>query len=387
MRAHERKTLTEGDLAPKACVVIGTRPGIVMLSPIIRELRRRGVPHFVLHTGQHYSHNMDRQFLDDLELPEPEHRFEHVARERLHGAQTAAMLRSCEAVLMQERPRLVLVGGDANTNLAGALAARKLHMRVGHVEAGERSYDWRMPEEHNRVLIDHMSEYLFATNDKARDNLRADNVRGEIVITGNPIVDATAQNLAIARRRSQVLARLGLAANAYAVMTSHREENVDDPDALASIVDGAARVARDAGVPVVFPVHPRTRRRMAEFAVTAPPGVVAVDALGYLDFLRLLGEAELVLTDSGGVQQEACILRVPCVTLRDTTEWTETIALGANALAGTEPEAILEAAQRMRGVEREWENPFGDARAAERIVDVVAAALAGDSRTGAGLAR
>src|SRR3954447_18703272 len=175
-----------------------------MLSPVVRELERRRVPYFVLHTGQHYSHNMDRQLLDELELPELAYHLEGVGSARLHGAQTAAMLRQTEAVLIEERPRLVLVGGDSNTNLAGALAARKLHMRVGHVEAGERSYDWRMPEEHNRVVIDHIAEYLFATNEKACDNLRADNVRGDVLVTGSTIVDATSQHSGIAARRSRI---------------------------------------------------------------------------------------------------------------------------------------------------------------------------------------
>jgi len=380
-RAPLLKALSAEDLQPKACVVLGTRPGIVMLSPVIRELERAGLPFFVLHTGQHYSHDMDRRFFEDLELREPEHQLDLAGAGGGHGAQTGEMLRACEEVLVAERPRLVLVGGDANTNLAGALAARKLHIRVGHVEAGERSYDWRMPEEHNRVIIDHISEYLFTTNEKGLENLRADGVRGEVVVTGNPIVDATAQNLGIAGRRSRVLERLGLAPSGHAVLTAHREENVDSPEVLSAILDGAARVAAEVCAPVVFPAHPRTRRRLAEFGLeeraAALPGVLLVEPLGYLDFLRLVACAGLVLTDSGGVQQEACILRVPCVTLRDVTEWTETVRLGANALAGCDPEAIAACARAMIAVERDWADPFGDGRAARRIVAVVERALAG----------
>jgi UDP-N-acetylglucosamine 2-epimerase (non-hydrolysing) len=365
------KILHEEELEPKACVVIGTRPGIIMFSPIIRELARQGVPYFILHTGQHYSYNMDRQMLEELELPEPDYTLDTVKLATLHGAQTAEMLRGCEEIFLRERPRLVLVGGDANTNLAGALAARKLHIRVGHVESGERSYDWRMPEEHNRILIDHMSEYLFATNEKGAENLRADNCRGEIVVSGNPIVDASRENLEIAKRRSDVLERIGVEPGRYVAVTVHREENTDSAGALAGIMDGLARVAEELDRPVVFAVHPRTRKRLGEHGIEADrPGLMLVDALGYLDFLCLAAQASLVLTDSGGVQQEACILGVPCVTLRDATEWTETLELGANALAGTDPERIAAAAREMSGALGSWEQPFGDGRAAERIVRV-----------------
>lgn len=375
------KTLEQRDLEPKVCVVIGTRPGIVMLSPIIRELAERGLPSFVLHSGQHYSYAMDQQLMDELGLAEPDYKLEAVRYAGLHGAQTAEMLKGCEEVFLRERPRLVLVGGDANTNLAGALAARKLHVHVGHVEAGERSNDWRMPEEHNRILIDHISEYLFATNEKGRDNLVADNVRGRIVITGNPIVDATRQNLTIARRRSGLVRELALDQGGYFVLTLHREENVDSAENLRNVLEGIRLVLDACRRPIVFPAHPRTRKRLTEFGLldfaTSTEGLVLTDAVGYLDFLALLAGAGLVLTDSGGVQQESCILGVPCVTLRDSTEWTETVELQANELAGTEPARILAAVRSMIDTARPWPNPFGDGRAASRIVDEVADVLAG----------
>jgi UDP-N-acetylglucosamine 2-epimerase (non-hydrolysing) len=373
------KTLDPDDLEEKVCVVVGTRPGIVMFSPVIRELRRRGLPTFVLHTGQHYSYNMDRQFFEELGLPEPDHKLRAVRHTQLHGQQTAVMLRGSEDVLLRERPRLVLVGGDANTNLAAALAARKLHIPVGHVEAGERSYDWRMPEEHNRVIIDHISEYLFATNAKGRENLRADNVRGQVIVTGNPIVDATHQNRAVAERYASVTESLGVQAQQYFLMTLHREENVDSKQSLERILRGVALARAASNWPVVFTVHPRTRRRLREFGLLrlaeSVEGLLLIDAVGYLEFLNLLSGAALVLTDSGGVQQESCILGVPCVTLRDNTEWTETVMLGANAVAGTTPHEISRAVARMLTVPTDWENPFGDGHAAARIVDVVESAL------------
>jgi UDP-N-acetylglucosamine 2-epimerase (non-hydrolysing) len=322
---------------------------------------------------------MDRQLMEELELREPDYKLEAVRYAGLHGAQTAEMLRGCEEVFLHERPMLVLVGGDANTNLAGALAARKLHIQVGHIEAGERSYDWRMPEEHNRVLIDHMSEYLFTTNEKGRENLVGDNVRGLIVITGNPIVDATEQNLLIAESRSRLPKELGLSPGGYVVLTLHREENVDSPETLADVLDGLRLLSDQLGSTIVFPVHPRTWRRLSEFGLApranAIRGLVMTEALGYLDFLALVARAGLVMTDSGGVQQESCILGVPCVTLRESTEWTETVELGANVLAGTAPHGIVDAARKMLDASGRWPNPFGDGRAAVRIADTVAAAL------------
>lgn len=378
------KTLDERALERKAVVVLGTRPGIVMMSPIIRELTSRNLPFRVLHSGQHYSENMDGRLFSDLELPPPDHRVEDVAGLPYHGAQTAAMLRGCEEFFLRERPRLVLVGGDANTNLAAALAARKLHIEVAHVEAGERSDDWRMPEEHNRILIDHMSEYLLATNEKAAENLRADGVRGAIVVTGNPIVDATRQNLELALRDSRILEQLGVEPHEYVVMTLHREENVDSELHLREALTAAADLHAALGHTVLLAAHPRTEKRIREFGLEElareRPGLVTLGALGYLDFLGLLARASLVLTDSGGVQQEACILRVPCVTLRENTEWTETLEIGANALAGTEPERVVAAAAEMLAVPRDWQAPFGDGYSAARIAEVVEGALEGAVR-------
>lgn len=373
------KTLSIDDLARKAVVVVGTRPGIVMMSPIIRELEARHLPFFVLHTGQHYSENMDSRLFADLELRAPDYRIENVALAVYHGAQTAEMLRGCEEVFLRERPRIVLVGGDANTNLAAALAARKLHIQVGHVEAGERSHDWRMPEEHNRVLIDHISEYLLATNEKAAEHLRADGVRGRIAVTGNPIVDATRQNLELALRGSTTRRQLGLDAESYVVMTLHREENVDSADRLRDALTAAEQTREELGMPLIFAAHPRTEKRVVEFGLEKlageRDGLIRLGALGYFDFLALMAESSLVLTDSGGVQQEACIVGVPCVTLRESTEWTETLDIGANTLAGTSPASVVAAARQMLEAPREWEAPFGDGHAAARIADVVEEAL------------
>lgn len=374
------KTLNAEELAPEVGIAVGTRPGIVMMSPIIHEVRRRGLPHFVIHTGQHYSPNMDAQFFADLDLPAPDHRLAGVAEKRTHAGQTAAMLEGVEAVLLQRRPRLFLVCGDANTNLAGALAARKLHIGVGHVEAGERSNDWRMPEEHNRRIIDHISDHLFATSKRSVQNLRREAVQGQIHLVGNPIVDASRRHLDLARRHSQALARCGVAAGCYAVLTTHREENVDVLGQLRGALEGVSMAAEALRLPVLFLAHPRTQKRLAEFGLSdwlrALPQVRPADAVGYLDFLALLADAALVFTDSGGVQQEACILRVPCVTLRGNTEWTETLEVGANRLTDCDPARIVAGARDAMAGARDWPVPFGDGTTAAQIVDVCERVLA-----------
>jgi len=357
-----------------AAVIIGTRPGIVMLAPIIHELVRRCLPYLVIHSGQHFSPNMDAQFLEDLNLPDPAYKLTGGAERKTHGAQTAAMLEGIESILLQERPRLVLVGGDANTNLAAALAARKLHIQVGHVEAGERSYDWRLPEEHNRRIIDHISEHLFTTNEKGKANLEREAVQGRIYVTGNPIVDASVQHLEIAKKKSDILLRLGLEPRKFAILTTHREENVDFRESLAGILEGVSRAGVRLGLRVIFLAHPRTQKRLREFGLLewalSLKGLELHDAVGYLDFLNLLSQASLVFTDSGGVQQEACIHQVPVVTLREKTEWVETLEQGANRLTGTDPEGIINGALEAAGIVGDWPVPFGDGTAAPQIVSI-----------------
>jgi UDP-N-acetylglucosamine 2-epimerase (non-hydrolysing) len=283
------------------------------------------------------------------------------------------MLEGIEEVLMARRPCLLLVGGDANTNLAGALAARKLHINLGHIEAGERSHDWRMPEEHNRVIIDHIADHLFATAAHSVANLERESVRGSIHLVGNPIVDASLQHLDLAMRRSHALMRFGVEPAGYAILTTHREENVDTQANLRGALEGVSGAARTLGFPVLFLAHPRTRKRLGEFGLAewahALPRLTLADAVGYFDFLALLANARLVFTDSGGVQQEACIHKIPCITLRDSTEWTETVTIGANRLAGCDPRRILAAAREAMASERSWPVPFG-AGAAARIADI-----------------
>jgi len=317
---------------------------------------------------------MDAQLFDDLELPAADYRLQGIETKKTHGAQTGAMLEGVEGVFLKQKPKLVLVGGDANTNLAGALGARKLGIEVGHVEAGERSYDWRMPEEHNRRMIDHISEHLFATGMKARKQLRKESVQGKIYVVGNPIVDASRQHLAIAERKSDVMERFSVRDRAYCILTTHREENVDSLEKLRGTLLGVSRASVLLDLPVVFLAHPRTLKRLKEFNLLdwaqTLPGISLKEGAGYLDFLKLLAHARLVFTDSGGVQQEAVIHHIPAVTLRENTEWVETLAHGANRLAGTDPDRIVNSATEAAAVSPHWRTPFGDGDAAKKITDV-----------------
>jgi UDP-N-acetylglucosamine 2-epimerase (non-hydrolysing) len=351
----------------KISIVLGTRPEIIKMAPIIRECERLGLDYFILHTGQHYSYNMDRIFFEQLKLPDAAYNLD--VGSGSHAEQTGKMLIGIERVLQKEQPDGVLVEGDTNTVLAGALAAVKLGVKVGHVEAGLRSYDKGMPEETNRILTDHCSDYLFAPTEKSRRILLGEGIANEkIFVTGNTIVDAVFQNLEISKSRGDVLSDLGLdSGDDYLLATIHRQENVDDEGRLRGVVEGLERVRRELGFDLIYPIHPRAKKQIERFGME-PTGVRLVEPLDYLSFLQLESNAKLVLTDSGGVQEEACILGVPCVTLRDNTERPETLDVGSNALAGTNPHRITEMVKLMLDKDDNWKNPFGDGKAAFRIV-------------------
>ena len=352
------------------CLVLGTRPEIIKLSPLIRECGRRQIPFFVLHTGQHYSYEMDRVFFEDLELPAPQYNLD--AGSGLHGEQTGKILAGTERVLLAHRPDAVLVQGDTNTVLAGALAATKLHIPVGHVEAGLRSFDRRMPEEINRIVADHVSDLLFAPTETAARYLRREGIPEEkISVTGNTVVDAVFQNQEIAKKKTGVTERVGAREGDFILVTAHRAENVDDRGRLAGILEGLGAVGEESGMQVIFPVHPRTAKMIREFGLETR-GIRIVPPLGYLEFLLLESRAALILTDSGGIQEEACVLGVPCVTLRENTERPETLEVGSNVLAGTDPMTIQQRSREMRSRDRGWENPYGDGHAGERILEVLA---------------
>ena len=353
----------------KVSVIIGTRPEIIKMAPVIKELERQGREYFILHTGQHYSYNLGRVFFEQLKLPQAKYNLE--VGSGSHAEQTAKILIGVERILRKESPDIVLVEGDTNSVLAGALAATKLHIKVGHVEAGLRSYDRQMPEEINRMLTDHCSDYLFAPTEKAKAILQGEGIPEEkIFVTGNTIVDAIYQNLEIAREREDSLSSLGVTLGGYFLVTLHRQENVDNRERFTSILKGLDEVAAEFHLPVIYPIHPRSRKRMSQFDLKSK-NLKLIDPLDFLGFLQLASKARLILTDSGGVQEEACILNVPCVTLRDNTERPETIEVGANILAGASPDKIIKYAKLMLNRENDWRNPFGDGKAGGRIVEIV----------------
>ncbi len=348
----------------KVAVILGTRPEIIKMCPVIRELERLSADYSMLHTGQHYSYNMDKVFFEQLHLPVPE--FNINVGSGSHAEETGKMLIGIESYLLKEAPGTVLVQGDTNTVLAGALAAAKMHIKVGHVEAGLRSGDMSMPEEVNRIVADHVSDYLFVPTDSAKANLVREGLSTSLIhVTGNTIVDAVQQNLALS---SRIDARKALGVGKFFLVTMHRQENVDDKERLSRAMGALQALAERSGREVVYPMHPRTRKRLQQFGITPGSMVKAIEPVDYLTFLKLESEADLILTDSGGLQEEACILKVPCVTLRENTERPETIAAGANMLAGTAPARIIAAAEEMLSRKRSWGNPYGDGRAAERIV-------------------
>ena len=480
----------------KIAVVLGTRPEIIKMSPIIRALEaldvrrsaldeapktsnvkrrtsnspfpetsnveRQTVNYFVVHTGQHYSYNMDKVFFEQLKLPEAKYNLE--VGSGSHAEQTAKILTAIEKVFLEEKPDVILVQGDTNTVLAGALAASKLHIKVGHVEAGLRSYDRQMPEEINRILTDHCSDYLFAPTEKAQQILLSEGIpQSKIFVTGNTIVDAVYQNLEIANANGDILDKYGLKSKSYFLVTLHRQENVDDPVRFKGILEALKLLTTKYQLPVIYPIHPRSLKMMQQFGLSPSPETDSsavipeaskgeaegslgggtrnlkletenssstpsfrpeesvarredlarnspspsleshksliinhksptspqpetynlklttyntpllhlLDPVDFFSFLQLEKHARLILTDSGGVQEESCILGTPCVTLRDNTERPETLEVGASLLAGASPEKILECCYTMLKKRSDWKNPFGDGKAGERVVKIL----------------
>jgi len=340
--------------------VVGARPQFVKAGPLSRALRRR-MREVLVHTGQHYDPEMSQSFFEELGLPEPDH---HLGiGSGSHGAMTGRMLEALEAVMRRVRPDLVVVPGDTNSTLAGALAAAKLGIPVAHVEAGLRSFDPAMPEEINRRVADAVSSLLFCPTRAAAQNLRAEGVRRGVYRVGDVMLDAVRQHAAAARRRPLPE---GLEPGGYYLATLHRQENTDDPERLGAILETLEGLSR----PVVLPLHPRTKARLAKLRLRPRGAIRLLAPAPYLGALRLLADARALLTDSGGMQKEAFILGTPCVTLRDRTEWVETVEAGANRLAGADPRRIRAGLRQLeRAPRRSWgaARLYGGGRAAERI--------------------
>lgn len=348
----------------KVVTVVGARPQFVKCAPVSRELRKVATE-VLVHTGQHYDENMSEVFFRELQIPEPDYNLD--VGSGSHGEQTAEMLKRAEEVLLRERPDIALVYGDTNSTLAGALAAAKLHIRVAHVEAGLRSFNKLMPEEINRRLTDHVADFLFCPTKTAVTNLRAEGITERVYLVGDVMYDSILHNAGLAESKLAVVERLGLTSKKYALATVHRAENTDDPARLAGILQALDEIACE--FPVILPLHPRTRRHMETLGV-ATANVRILGPVSYLEMLCLEKHARMIFTDSGGVQKEAYSLQIPCVTLRDETEWGETVESGWNVLAGTDPGRILRAA---RNASRPRVHPdlFGEGCASQLIVAVL----------------
>jgi UDP-GlcNAc3NAcA epimerase len=352
-----------GNAPVKVLTVIGNRPQFVKAAAVSHRLRAVA-DEVLVHTGQHYDEELSRVFFEELDLPAPEHRLDLGGGS--NTAQTARMLAALEPLLAGEAPDAVLVYGDTNSTLAGALAGAQARLPVAHVEAGMRSHDWTMPEELNRVLADHAATLLLCSSERSATQARAERVRGEVVVVGDVMVDVAMLLAPRARADTAPLAAAGVEPGRYVLATAHRAGNVDDPARLRELV----AVLTGVGEPVVLPLHPRTRARLeAAGLLDALDGVRLVPPLGYLEFTSLLVHARAVLTDSGGVQKEAYLAGVPCVTLRETTEWTETVEAGWNVLVGLDGQRARAALARPLPAERP--ELYGDGRAGERVVEAL----------------
>ncbi len=359
----------------KICIVIGTRPEIIKMSPIIRECIRTSTPFFVIHTGQHYSFEMDAIFMKELKLPLPKYNL--AVGSGTQGVQTAKMLQGIENILIKENPSIVLVQGDTNSVLSGAIAARKLQIPVGHIEAGLRSFDVTMPEELNRIMTDHISTILFAPTSNCVDLLKKENIFGKkrVFNVGNTVVDAVISNIKIANKKSKIIKELGLIGEKFILVTAHRAENVDNKQKLSNIIKAVSLISKKFKINIIWSMHPRTENNIKKFKLTKQIGSIIglkiIKPVGYFDSLILQESATVLLTDSGGLQEESCILGTPCITLRENTERPESVKVGANFLAGTDPKKIFDAYSDMVEGKNKWKNPFGKGNTASLILSII----------------
>ena len=348
----------------KVATIVGARPQFIKCAPVSRKLRESAAE-VLIHTGQHYDSNMSELFFHDLEIPEPDYNLG--VGSGTHGEQSGEMLKQIEKVLLKEKPDYVLVFGDTNSTLAGALAAAKLCIPVAHVEAGLRSFNRRMPEELNRLVTDHVSSLLFCPTETSVKNLAREGITQHVYLVGDVMYDALLSNAQRAEEKSRILKQLQLQPKSYFLATVHRAENTDDPRRLAVIVKAFEMISDS--FTIVWPVHPRTRKALESYGLRKNGQSLSIlDPVSYLDMLCLEKAARGILTDSGGVQKEAYWLKVPCITLREESEWIETLRTGWNTLACMDPDAIFAAATKPPPSAAGLDNLFGDGHSATKIV-------------------
>lgn len=354
----------------KVVIVVGTRPQIIKSAPIVYECLKLDLNLEIVHTGQHYNYNLSQIFLEKFELPDP--KVNLGVGSGSHAYQTGKIMLKLENFLVKHKPDLVVIPGDTNSALAGALTSVKLRIPLAHIEAGARCYDMRMAEEINRRLIDHCSTLLFAPTVNCKENLEKESVLGQIYLTGDTMYDIFLKFKDEAEK-SNILNTLGLSKKEYSLLTLHRAENVDDPSRLKDILTGIA----ETGINVIFPVHPRTKNRINEYKISlSNANIKIIEPVGYVEMLKLLKHAKMILTDSGGLQKEAFWSKTPCITLRERTEWIETVQLGVNFIAGTSKEAIVSTINMVFNNIDEinsrfnvLNNPYGDGNASKKIVE------------------
>jgi len=354
--------------------VVGARPNFMKIAPIMEQFERsRGIEPLLVHTGQHYDEKMSDLFFRQLGIPQPDINLE--VGSASHAVQTAEIMKAFEAVVLEHKPDVVLVVGDVNSTIACGLVAVKLGVKLVHIEAGLRSFDRSMPEEINRVLTDSISDLLFCTEQSGVDNLLREGIpKGKIFLVGNVMIDTLLKNKAKAAT-SNVLSQFNLDGNDFAVLTLHRPANVDDVIAFGRVLDALEIIQND--MPVIFPIHPRTRKNLSSWSlgerIKKLPNLRLTDPLGYLDFLKLMSSARIVLTDSGGIQEETTIFKIPCLTLRENTERPITVEIGSNTVVGTDTDKIIETYQQ--AANGDWCKPqiplLWDGHAAERIVKII----------------
>lgn len=349
----------------KIVTILGARPQMIKASVVSAEMTRRGVDEAIIHTGQHFDDNMSSVFFSEMGVPEPVKNLGIGGGS--HGRNTGRMLEQLETELERQAPDWVLVYGDTDSTLAGALAAAKLHIPIAHVEAGLRSFNRRMPEEINRVVTDHVATALFAPTDRAIECLRNEGMHDDcVVMSGDVMFDVALRYGRISDEQSTIIEKLGLTGNDYTLATIHRAENTDDVQRLEAIFGGFRNLPRK----FVLPLHPRTKNRIASAGIALPSNLKVIDPVGYLDMIALEKGAQLIVTDSGGVQKEAFFHGIPCVTLRDETEWTELVDMGWNRLVSpTSAEAVAEAIRQADSVARKDEQPYGTGQASQIIVE------------------